>query len=120
MPILKNKKGLKSIIYSNQMSGKYGIMLRKGEKEVDVRMVTNILRFKGFTISIEGASQEVLVVKNSPADAGDIRDHVQPLGWEDPLEKGMATHTSILAWRIQWTEEPGRLHTVHGVAKSQT
>ena len=30
------------------------------------------------------------------------------LGWEDPLEKGMATHTSIVAWRIPWTEEPGR------------
>ena len=34
---------------------------------------------------------------------------VQSLGREDPLEKGMATHTSILAWRIPWTEEPGRL-----------
>ena len=31
------------------------------------------------------------------------------LGWEDPLEKGMATHSSILVWRIPWTEEPGRL-----------
>ena len=34
---------------------------------------------------------------------------VLPLGWDDPLEKGMATHSSILAWRIPWTEEPGRL-----------
>ena len=34
---------------------------------------------------------------------------VQSLGWEDPLEKGTATHSSILAWRISWTEEPGRL-----------
>ena len=34
---------------------------------------------------------------------------VQSLGWEDPLEKGMATHSNILAWRIPWTEEPGRL-----------
>ena len=42
---------------------------------------------------------------------------VQFLGWEDPLEKGMATHSSILAWRIPWTEEPGRA-AVHGVAKS--
>ena len=33
----------------------------------------------------------------------------QSLGWEDPLEEGMATHSSILAWRIPWTEEPGRL-----------
>ena len=34
---------------------------------------------------------------------------VQSLGWEDPLEKEMATHSSILAWRIPWIEEPGRL-----------
>ena len=33
---------------------------------------------------------------------------VQSLGWEDPLEKGMVTHPSILAWRIPWTEEPGK------------
>ena len=44
---------------------------------------------------------------------------VQSLGREDPLEKEMATHSSTLAWRIPWREEPGRL-LVHGVAKSQT
>ena len=37
---------------------------------------------------------------------------VRSLGQEDPLEKGMATHSSILAWRIPWTEEPGRLQSV--------
>ena len=37
---------------------------------------------------------------------------VESLGWEDPLEKGMATHPSILNWRIPWTEEPGRLQSV--------
>ena len=37
---------------------------------------------------------------------------VQFLGWEDPLEKEMATHSSILAWRIPWTEEPGRLQSM--------
>ena len=37
---------------------------------------------------------------------------VESLGWEDALEKGMATHSSILAWRIPWTEEPGRLLSV--------
>ena len=36
---------------------------------------------------------------------------VPSLGWEDPLEKEMATHSSILAWRIPWTEEPGRLQS---------
>ena len=37
---------------------------------------------------------------------------VQPLGWEDPLEKGMATHSNVLVWRIPWTEEPGRLQFI--------
>ena len=37
---------------------------------------------------------------------------VRPLGQEDPLEKGMATHSSILAWRISWTEEPGGLQSM--------
>ena len=44
---------------------------------------------------------------------------VQSLGWEDFLEEEMATHSRILAWKIPWTEEPGRA-TVHGVAKSRT
>ena len=37
---------------------------------------------------------------------------VQSLGWEDPLEKEMAAHSNILAWRISWTEEPGRLQSM--------
>jgi len=37
---------------------------------------------------------------------------VQSLGWEDSLQKGMATHSSILAWKIPWTEEPGRLQSM--------
>ena len=44
---------------------------------------------------------------------------VQSLGQEDPLEKEMANHSSILTWKIPWTEEPDRLQSV-GVAKSQT
>ena len=46
------------------------------------------------------------MVKNLPAMQ---ETQAQFLGWEDPLEKGMATHSSILAWRIPWTEEPGGL-----------
>ena len=42
---------------------------------------------------------------------------VQSLGQEDPLEEGMETHSSILAWRIPWIEDPGGLYIVHGVAK---
>ena len=44
---------------------------------------------------------------------------VQTLDWEDPLEKEMATHSSIPAWRIPWTEEPNEA-TVHVVTKSRT
>ena len=46
------------------------------------------------------------MVKNLPANSGDI------LGLEDPLEEGMATHSSILAWRIPWTEEPDGLQSM--------
>ena len=48
------------------------------------------------------------------------RPWVWSLGWEDPLEKEMATHFSNLAWRIPWTEKPGGLYLVHGVEKSRT
>ena len=44
---------------------------------------------------------------------------VQSLGWEDPLEKETATHSSISAWEIPWTEEPGGLQSM-GLQKSQT
>ena len=48
-------------------------------------------------------------------------NQVQSLGWEDPLEKGMATHSSSLAWRIPWTEEPGgRQHTESGTTEQLT
>ena len=49
------------------------------------------------------------MVKNSSANARDIRDAVSIPGQEDPLEEGMATHSSILAWRIAWIEEAGGL-----------
>ena len=48
------------------------------------------------------------MVKNLPAMQG---TQVRSLGWKDPLEKKMSTHSSILAWRIPWTEEPGRLQS---------
>ena len=49
------------------------------------------------------------VVKNLPASARDARIQVGSLSQEDPLEEGMATHPSLLAWRVPQTEEPGRL-----------
>ena len=56
-----------------------------------------------------GASLVAQMVKNLPVmqETG-----VQSLGWEDPLEKGMAIHSNVLAWRIPWTEEPGGLQSM--------
>ena len=55
-----------------------------------------------------GASLVAQMVKNLPAM---LETWVQSLSREDPLEEGMATHSGILAWRILWTEEPGRLQS---------
>ena len=54
----------------------------------------------------------VLVVKKLHAKAGDVRDAVQSLGWVDPLQKGVATHSSILGWRNPLSEEPGGLQSI--------
>ena len=54
----------------------------------------------------------MVLVKNSPANAGDLRDAGLTLGGEDPLEEGMATHSSVLAWRIPWMEDSGGLQSV--------
>ena len=62
------------------------------------------------------ASLVAQMVENLPAMQ---ETQVQSLGQADSLEKGMATHSSIVAWRIPWTEEPGGL-TVHEVAKNRT
>ena len=53
--------------------------------------------------------------KNLPANAGDRETQFLSLGWEDTLEKEMATHSSTLAWETPWTEEPGRLQ--YGITK---
>ena len=51
----------------------------------------------------------IKIVKNLRAKQ---KTQVQTLGWEDPLEKGLAAHSRILAWRIPWTEEPGGLQSI--------
>ena len=61
-----------------------------------------------------------LVVKNLPANAGDVRDEVLSVGWKDPLEKEMATAFSIHAWKIPWTMEPGGLHSPWNRKESDT
>ena len=68
----------------------------------------------GFVSSLAALAAQM--VKNLPA----VQDtQVQSLGWEDPLEEEMATHSSILAWEIPWTEEPGGLLSIES-QKSQT
>ena len=63
----------------------------------------------GYPFQYSWASLVVQLLKNPPAM---WETWVQSLGWKDPLEEGMTTHSSILAWRIQWTEEPGGLQSM--------
>ena len=63
----------------------------------------------GTAFELFGASLVAQTVKNLPAMQ---ETRVRYLGWEGPLEKGMATHSRILAWKIPWTEEPGRLQSM--------
>ena len=65
-------------------------------------------------------SQVARVVKNLPASAGDVETELQSVGREDPLEKKMATHSSLLAWRILWTEEPGTLQSMGALVTKVT
>ena len=67
--------------------------------------ITTVEKQQFFGTSFPGGSYG----KESACNGG---DQVQSLGWEDPLEKGMATHSSVLAWRIPWAEEPGRLQSM--------
>ena len=64
-----------------------------------------------------GASLAAQLVKNLPAMQETL---VRSLGWEDPLGEGMAIHSSILAWRIPWTEEPGGLQSMGGKESDMT
>ena len=61
-----------------------------------------------FTLSVSWVSLVAQTVKSPPATQ---ETWVRSLGWENPLEKEMATHSSIVAWRILWTEEPGGLQS---------
>ena len=77
-----------------------------------IQITISIPAFNSFGYTPRRASQGVLVVKSPPASAGEIETPVSSLGQEDSLEENMATHSSILAWRIPWTEEPGRLQSM--------
>ena len=70
----------------------------------------------GYPLQYSWASLVAQPVKNSPAM---WETWVQSLGWKDPLEKEMATHSSILAWRIPWTEEPGGLQSTGSQSRTR-
>ena len=72
--------------------------------------VYSIHKYKNIFIKLK--IQLALVVKNPPANTEHIEIWVLFLGQEDPLEEEMATHSRILAWRIPWIEEPGRLQSL--------
>ena len=70
--------------------------------------MSGVFCFNTYRIGFPGGT----VVKNLPAKQEMQETQVQSLGWEDALEKGMATQSSILAWRIPWTDKPGRLQSM--------
>ena len=81
-------------------------------KELNWNSITSTSFVRIFLKVVPRASQVVLVVKNPPANAGDIRHGFDPWVRKIPLRRGMATHSSILAWEIPWTEELGGLLSV--------
>ena len=70
------------------------------------RNISNLRYTDDITLMAEKASLVAQTVKRLPTMQ---ETQVQSLGWEDPLEKEMATHSSTLAWKVPWMEEPGRL-----------
>ena len=77
--------------------------------KIYLTVIISILTGLALICRLLWASLVAQTVKNLPAT---WVTWVQFLGWEDPLEKGVATHSSILAWRIPWTEEPGELQSM--------
>ena len=76
-------------------------------------------KFQGIDNTLYGVSLVAQLVKNLPASMQEMQEMwVQSQGWEDPLEKKMANCSSILAWEIPWTEEPGGLQSL-GSQKTQ-
>ena len=70
--------------------------------------MNGVFCFNTYRIGFPGG----IVVKNLPAKQEIQETQVRSLVWEDPLEKGMATHSTIFAWRIPWSEKPGRLQSM--------
>ena len=76
-------------------------------------------RLRDFTFTFMLGFPDGSVVKNLPAKQELQETQVQSLGWEDAPEEGMGTYSSIVAWRISWTQEPGRLQSSHTVGSTK-
>ena len=111
---LKNKTTI-YLGFSGGSDGKKKITCNAGDPD----LIPGLGRFPGEEIGYPlqhlWASLAAQTVKNPPAV---WETWVQSFSWEDPLEEGMANHSSTLAWRISWTEKPGRLQSLR--SQSQT
>ena len=83
-----------------------------GLRAAGIRLDTSEGCFRSIALDENWASQVALEANNLLANAGDIEMLVQSLDQEDPLEQGVATLSSVLDWKIPWTEEPGGLQSV--------
>ena len=98
-----------------QASREHDIATQTGHAAPTLWIISNVTEQDAFLLWVETANGSYLqvpvaqMVKNPPAM---WETWVPSLGWEDPLEKEMATHSSTLAWKIPWTEEPCRLQSM--------
>ena len=83
---------------------------REGKKGLEKHLQTTMVLVP--FIDLVRASQVMLVIRKPPTKQETQEMWVWDLGWEDPLEEEMTAHSSILAWKISWTEEPGGLHSM--------
>ena len=125
LPIMRSRRNVRGVEQENMVLGELLELQEKGvSRKRKLVRVSNATEKMGKVRTLcahgtwplgqhcsPGTSQAALVVKNLPANAGDIRDMGLILGQEDPLKEGMVTHSSILPWRTPWTEEPGRLES---------
>ena len=118
--VLDNRKNCLVIIYENVLVFRKYMLMNLDVRHPDIRNLlsngpTKIIIITWMEIEVGmdiGISIEASLVAQRVKNLHAMWEtQVRSLGWEDPLQKGMATHSSILAWRIPWTEEPGGLQS---------